>query len=81
MFPNVKVVKADIVGDNHVRCILTDENKNKLNAIAFRVIGEDLGEILLQGKSRSLNVAGKVRINQWQGREEVQLLIDDVGVS
>ena len=81
MFPNVKVVKADIVGDNHVRCILTDENKNKLNAIAFRVIGEDLGEILLQGKSRSLHVAGKVRINQWQGREEVQLLIDDVGVS
>ena len=81
MFPNVKVVKADIVGDNHLRCILSDENKNKLNAIAFRVIGEELGDILLLGKSQSLHVAGKIRINQWQGREDVQLLIDDVRVS
>jgi single-stranded-DNA-specific exonuclease len=36
-----------------------------------------LGPALLHGQGRGFHVAGHLRADNWQGREEVQLLLDD----
>ncbi|MFT5180728.1 MAG: single-stranded-DNA-specific exonuclease [Alphaproteobacteria bacterium] len=77
VLPAVRVVKADVVGKGHVRCILSDDGKSRLKAIAFRAAGEPLGDALLQTSGMPLHLAGKIRLDTWQGREGVQFLIDD----
>ena len=81
VLPAVRVVKADVVGKGHVRCILSDVDarggKNRLKAIAFRAAGEPLGDALLATRGLPLHLAGKIRLDTWQGREGVQFLIDD----
>ena len=81
MLPSVRVVKADVVGKGHVRCILSDaaigEGKSRLKAIAFRAVGEPLGDALLESGGLPLHLAGKIRLDTWQGRDGVQFLIDD----
>ena len=72
------VVRADIVGVNHVRCILADGGKGRLNAIAFRAADKPTGKSLLESRGRTLHVAGHLRTDNWRGRERVQLFIDDV---
>ncbi|MCZ6591291.1 MAG: single-stranded-DNA-specific exonuclease RecJ, partial [Alphaproteobacteria bacterium] len=47
VLPSVRVAKADVVGKGHVRCILSDGGKGRLKAIAFRAVGEPLGDALL----------------------------------
>ena len=37
-FAGVRVVRADIVGEKHVRCVLADQQGGRLNAIAFRAV-------------------------------------------
>ncbi len=56
--PSVRVVKADIVGKAHVRCILTGEDGGRLKAIAFRAAGTPLGQTLMDRGSGLLHVAG-----------------------
>ena len=75
---NCRVVRADIVGANHVRCVLADDGKGRLNAIAFRVADKPVGQTLLESRGRTLHVAGHLRSDSWRGRERVQLFIDDV---
>jgi single-stranded-DNA-specific exonuclease len=72
-----RVVRADVVGENHLRCILTGEGGGRLPAIAFRCVGEPLGHALQRTAAPPLHLAGRLSINRWQGRETVQFQIED----
>jgi single-stranded-DNA-specific exonuclease len=74
---NVRVAKAEVVGAGHVRCFLADNTGGRLKAIAFRAVGEPLGDALLDKSGLGLCFAGKLRPDSWQGRQDVQLIIDD----
>ncbi|MBS29081.1 MAG: single-stranded-DNA-specific exonuclease RecJ [Alphaproteobacteria bacterium] len=81
VLPAVRVAKADVVGTGHVRCFLTGPDGGRLKAIAFRAAGEPLGNTLLNTDGLALQLAGKLRPDNWQGRNDVQLIIDDAAVS
>jgi len=72
-----RIAKADVVGSDHVRCILTGEDGGRLKAIAFRCADRPLGQLLLKSAGLPLHIAGQIRIDRWQGRESVQMIIDD----
>ncbi len=75
--PRVSLVKADIVGADHVRCIAAGEDGGRLKAIAFRAADTPLGAALLGHGGAQLHLAGRLRLDRWQGREDVQLILDD----
>ena len=66
------------VGGQHLRCILGDgAGAARLKAIAFRCLEGALGPALLHGQGRDFHVAGHLRADSWQGRDGVQLIVDD----
>jgi len=82
VIPNLRVVRADIVGGEHVRCIFGEgAGPARLKGIAFRALTpereSELGKALLQSQGASFHLAGHLRADRWQGRDGVQLLIDD----
>jgi single-stranded-DNA-specific exonuclease len=77
VLPAVRVAKADPVGENHVRCILMGSDGARLKGIAFRSAGTPLGQALIQARGAAIHLAGHLRADSWQGREETQLLIED----
>ncbi len=75
--PAARLVRADVVGEGHVRCILGGTDRRQLKAIAFRAMEGTLGPALLSARTAPLHLAGHLRPDTWQGRNEVQLLIED----
>jgi single-stranded-DNA-specific exonuclease len=76
--PNLRVLRAEVVGAQHVRCILGDgAGAGRLKAIAFRCLDSELGPALLQGQGGTFHLAGHLRADNWQGRMGAQLMIDD----
>lgn len=74
---DARIVRADIVGNNHVRCILTGSGGSRLKAIAFRAMDSALGPALLDSRGSPLHIAGHLRPDNWKGAEGVQLFIED----
>ncbi|HYD99878.1 MAG TPA: single-stranded-DNA-specific exonuclease RecJ [Alphaproteobacteria bacterium] len=72
----LRVVKADIVGQGHVRAIFTGADGTRLKGIAFRCADNDMGGALLR-REMPVHVAGHVRRENWQGSETVSFIIDD----
>lgn len=64
-------------GENHLRCTLAGEQGGKLAAIAFRAFDGGMGAALMAHDGKSFHVAGRLRLNHWQGRVTPQLQIDD----
>ncbi|MBT5519587.1 MAG: single-stranded-DNA-specific exonuclease RecJ, partial [Rhodospirillales bacterium] len=79
-----RITYADVIGagGDHVKCRIEDASGGPaLNAIAFRCMETGLGEALLKNSRAGgapLHIAGKLRINTWQGRSTPQMIIDDV---
>ena len=74
---NAQIVKADVVGQNHVRCILAGGGGGRLKSIVFNQADQELGQYLLGAPRTPLHLAGHLRADRWRGREEAQLIIED----
>lgn len=75
-----RVLKADIVGTDHVKCLLgsSDGTGPRLQAIAFRAAGQKLGDALFRAATGpALHIAGSLRLDRWMGKERVQFHISD----
>jgi single-stranded-DNA-specific exonuclease len=74
----VRVIKADVVGNGHVRLILSGDDGGSLKAVAFRAADGELGQALLGApKDRKLWVAGRPKIDDWGSRPAAELHLDD----
>ena len=73
---DVRIEQPTPMRGGHIRCLLTDSHGGKLRAIAWRAGETDLGRRLLAGGG-TLHVAGKLKADDWNGRQGVQLEIED----
>ncbi len=76
-----RIVRADVVGTRHVRCVLAGEDGARVQAIAFRALDSELGPALLAHSGSSLHVAGHLRLDEWGGQARIRVFIDDVAAN
>jgi len=76
--PSHTLAYAEEVGQAHVRARFQSGDGATINAIAFRAVGQKLGQALLKNRGRAVHVAGTLAIDRWQGNERVQLRMIDV---
>lgn len=79
--PSHIIAYADPVGESHVRVRFKSGDGKFVNAIAFRAIGQPLGNALLENRGRAVHVAGSLAIDRWQGEERVQMRVMDIALS
>ncbi|MCH8189350.1 MAG: single-stranded-DNA-specific exonuclease RecJ [Proteobacteria bacterium] len=77
-FPSHICKYAKIVGERHVRCVLTASDGGRIDAIAFNCADSEMGKLLLNSQGMPLHAAGHLRRNNWGGREKIELQIEDV---
>jgi single-stranded-DNA-specific exonuclease len=78
--PSHQLVFADEVGQAHLRVRFKSGDGAIVNGIAFRSVGQKLGNALTQNRGQPLHVAGSLAVDRWQGTERVQLRVSDVAV-
>lgn len=78
--PSHQLVYADEVGQAHLRLRLKSGDGAIVNGIAFRAIGQKLGNALKDNRGQTIHVAGSLTVDRWQGAERVQLRVADIAV-
>ncbi|HET9640907.1 MAG TPA: single-stranded-DNA-specific exonuclease RecJ [Allosphingosinicella sp.] len=74
----VRVIKADVVGNGHLRLIVAGDDGRRVKAIAFRMAASPLGEAMLAAPPhRKLWVAGRVKKDEWGDRIAAELHLED----
>ena len=74
----VRMVKADLVGTDHVRVIVRGDDGASFKGIAFRAASTELGQTLLHATHhRKLWLAGRAKIDDWSNQPKAELHIED----
>ena len=72
---DVVVEQPRLLRGGHVRCLLAGAG-GKLKAVAWRAEDTDLGRRLMSGAG-ALHVAGRLKADDWNGRQGVEFEIED----
>jgi single-stranded-DNA-specific exonuclease len=76
--PGVRILRADAMGKDHLRCFVAGSDGKQVRAVAFRVGGTPLGDLLAsRGGGMPVHLAGHLRAETWQGRTSVRFFIED----
>ncbi|MEM9500926.1 MAG: single-stranded-DNA-specific exonuclease RecJ [Pseudomonadota bacterium] len=74
----VRIVKADIVGKDHLRIIASGGDGKSFKGIAFRAAETEMAQTLLyRNKGRQFHLAGRVRLDDWGSRPAAELHLED----
>lgn len=74
----MRVVKADVVGNGHLRAVMAGDDGRSIKTIAFRQAESALGQAILAApRDRRLWVAGKAKIDDWGARPAAELHLED----
>jgi single-stranded-DNA-specific exonuclease len=76
-FPAHRLSRVRLINEEHVRCTLSAANGARLEAAAFRAGDTPLGKLLLKAEGMKLHLAGHLRRDTWNGRDGVELIIED----
>ncbi|WP_374570252.1 single-stranded-DNA-specific exonuclease RecJ [Phenylobacterium sp.] len=75
---DVRIERPIAMRGGHVRVTLTDNSGGRLKAVAWRCEDTELGRRLLVEGGGAVHVAGRLKPDDWKGREGVELEIEDV---
>ncbi len=74
----VRIVKADIVGKDHLRLVAAGNDGRSFKAIAFRAAETEMGQTLLhRHQGRRFHLAGRVKLDDWGNRPAAELHLED----
>lgn len=74
----MRVIKADVVGNGHLRAVMAGEDGRSVKTIAFRQADTVLGSAILGApRDKRLWVAGKVKLDEWSGRGAAEMHLED----
>ncbi len=76
-FPDCQIHFAKQVGANHLKISFGDGIGGRIDAISFGAMDGPMGPMLLGHNGARFHLAGRLEINTWQGRQSVQLRLDD----
>jgi single-stranded-DNA-specific exonuclease len=74
---DVRVERLTPLRGGHLRCALVDAGGRQLRAVAWRSADTAIGR-RLQAGGGALHAAGKLKPDDWNGRESVELEIEDL---
>lgn len=75
---NIKLVSSKIVSEKHIKSILCGKDGSVIKTFAWNAKNGPL-EILLTKKNKvPFNIAGKLRMNEWKGKKNIEFIIEDI---
>ena len=78
----VRLLKAGIVGDGHVRGIGCGDDGKSFKWIAFRSAGSELGQALLSSPpDRRWWLAGTIKRDEWNGGNAAEMHLEDAALA
>ncbi|WP_375280783.1 single-stranded-DNA-specific exonuclease RecJ [Pseudooctadecabacter sp.] len=77
VFPDCTITFAKHVGANHLKITFGDGISARIDAISFGAMDGPLGPMLMNHAGARFHLAGRLEVNEWQGRRSPQLRLED----
>ena len=78
---DIKVISSNIVGNNHIKTILIGKDGLSFKAFAWNAKNSPLEPYLSKESKKKINIAGRMRLNEWKGKRNIEFMIEDISIN
>jgi single-stranded-DNA-specific exonuclease len=78
---DIKIVNSTLIANKHIKTIMTSKNGLTIKGIAFNSKGSILEGYLSKNYKKKVHVAGKMTLNEYNGKKNIEFIIQDVATS
>jgi len=78
---NLKVINSNFVADKHIKSVLHGEDGSIIKSIAFNAKNGPLEPFLNKKNKNKFNIAGKIALNSWLGKQNIEFIIEDLSIN
>ena len=71
-------INSNFVADKHIKSILYGKDGSVIKSIAFNAKNSSLESFLIKKNKREFDIAGKMNLNEWKGKKNVEFVIEDI---
>jgi len=78
---DIKVISSNKIGNNHIKSVLSGKDGSVFKGFAWNAVNTPLEQFLNKEYKKRMNIAGKIRLNQWMGKRDVEFIIEDISLN
>ena len=75
---NIKVISSSIIGNNHIKSTLLGKDGTVFKSFAWNAKNSVLETYLKKDNKNQITIAGKMMLNDWKGKKEIEFSIEDI---
>ena len=78
---DIKVLSSDTVRNAHISSILLGKDGSTFKGFAWNAMNTPLEPFLNKKNKKKINIAGKMRLNEWRGKKKIEFMIEDISLN
>ena len=78
---NLQVFASNLVANKHIKTVLYGKDGSVIKGIAFNAKDSPLEPFLNKKNKKKFNIAGKMKLNEWRGKKNVEFIIEDISLN
>ena len=64
-----------------LKSVLGGDDGSTVKSVTFNAVNTNLESYLLANNRKKINILGKLSLNEWKGKKNVEFIIDDISVN
>ena len=78
---DLKLANSNIIANRHIKSVFYSKSNDVVKSIAFNSVGTILESYLIKNNKSSMNIAGTLISNIWNGKNNIEFVINDISVN
>ena len=78
---NVKILSSIVIGHKHIKSTLIGNDGKVFKSFVWNGINGPLEMILNKNNKKKFNIAGRMKLNEWAGKKDIEFIIEDISIN
>ena len=74
----IKVIKSEYIKNTHIKSLLMGKDGSVFKSFAWNAINTPIDQYLKKENKKLFNIAGKMKLNEWKGKKNIEFIIEDI---
>ena len=78
---DLKVISSNAGTSDHISSVLSGKDGTTIRGFAWNVKDTPMEPFLNKNNKKRINIAGKMRLNEWRGKKKIEFMIEDISLN
>jgi single-stranded-DNA-specific exonuclease len=78
MIENIRIISSKIINENLIKSVLCGKDGSVFKCTTWNAQNTPLEPFLNKNNKKLFNIAGKMKLNEWKGKRNIEFIIEDI---